>query len=36
MHIEQLVPMVYVSADVFWKDLITDAVHHEMIFFHLC
>ena len=36
MHIEQLVPMVYVSADVFWKDLITDAVYHEMILFHLC
>ena len=35
MHIEQLVPTVCVSADVFGKDLITDAVYHEMIFFHL-
>ena len=34
MHIEQLVPMVYVSADVFWQDLITIyAVYLEMIFF---
>ena len=24
------------SADVFWQDLITNAVYHEMIFFYLC
>ena len=36
MYIEQLVPMGYVSADVFGQDLITNAVYHEMIFFYLC
>ena len=36
MHIEQLVPMVHVSADVFRQDLITNAVYHEIIFFYLC
>ena len=26
MHIEQLITVVYVSANVFWQDVITDAV----------
>ena len=34
--LSNLVPMVYVSADVFWQDLITNAVYHVMIFFYLC
>ena len=38
IHIEQLVPIWFMFLQMFSErtDLITDAVYHEMIFFHLC